>query len=134
MDYASIKLLHQSAVALSGLGFLVRGSASFRGSTWTEGRLARTLPHVVDTILLVSGVTLAAMLHFNLANTPWLLSKILGLLLYIALGVVALRPRIELKIRRFAWALALVVLAWIASVAVLKNPCGIFGLAFQAGY
>lgn len=133
MDYASIKLLHESAVTLSGLGFLVRGIASFRGSGWTQGRLAKTLPHAVDTILLASGVTLAAMLHLTPANTPWLLSKVLGLLLYIALGVVALRPRIELNVRKVAWALALVVLAWIASVAVLKNPWGAFTLVLQTG-
>ena len=133
MDYALIKLLHQSAVALSGLGFLVRGIASFRGAKWTQGRLAKTLPHVVDTILLASGVTLAAMLHLNPAHTPWLLSKIMGLLLYIALGVVALRPRIGLGIRRPSWVLALVVLAWIASVAVLKTPWGAVALVFQTG-
>lgn len=128
MDYASIKLLHQSAVALSGLGFAVRGIASFRGAPWVQGRLAKTLPHLVDTVLLASAVALAVMLHLNPAHTPWLLSKILGLLLYIGLGMVAMRPRFRLKIRGTAWALALSVLFWIVSVAVLKNTWGFFAL------
>ncbi len=134
MDYVSIKLLHQSAVALSGLGFVVRGIASFRGAQWTQSRLAKTLPHMVDTVLLASAVALAAMLHLNPLHTPWLLSKLLGLLLYIGLGIVAMRPRFGLKMRGIAWALALAVLSWIISVAVLKNPWGIFALAFQTGY
>lgn len=128
MDYASIKLIHQSAVVLSGLGFAVRGIASMRGAQWTQSRLAKRLPHIVDTVLLLSAVTLAAMLHLNPAHAPWLMAKILSLLLYIALGMVALRPRFGWKIRATAWALALVGLAWIATVAVLKNPWGFIAL------
>ena len=128
MDYASVKLLHESAVALTGLGFVVRGVASFRGMHWTRGRLVRMLPHLVDTVLLASAVVLAALLHLNPMHTPWLLAKICGLLLYIALGVVAMRPRFGLKIRRITWALALVVLAWIVSVAILTDPWGFIAL------
>lgn len=126
MDYATIKLIHQSAVVLSGLGFAVRGIGSLSGAQWTLSRLAKSLPHMVDTVLLLSAVTLAAMLHRNPAHAPWLMAKILGLLLYIGLGMVALRPRFGWKTRATACALALVVLAWIASVAMLKNPWGLF--------
>ena len=128
MDYATIRLIHQSAVVLSGLGFAVRGIASLRGAQWTQSWLAKRLPHIVDTVVLLSAVTLAAMLHLNPAHAPWLMAKILSLLLYIALGMVALRPRFGWKIRATAWALALVVLAWIATVAVLKNPWGFIAL------
>ena len=132
MDYATIKLLHQSSVALSGLGFAVRGIASLRGAQWTQSRLAKSLPHVVDSVLLLSAVTLAAMLHLNPAHAPWLMAKLLGLLLYIGLGMVALRPRFGWKTRATAWVLALVVLAWIAMVAVLKNPWGFIAILLQA--
>lgn len=132
MDYATIILLHQSSVALSGLGFAVRGIASLRGAQWTQSRLAKSLPHVVDSVLLLSAVTLAAMLHLNPAHAPWLMAKLLGLLLYIGLGIVALRPRFGWKTRATAWVLALVVLAWIATVAVLKNPWGFIAILLQA--
>jgi uncharacterized membrane protein SirB2 len=133
MDYIVIKMLHQSAVILSGLGFAVRGMASLRGAQWTQGRLAKTLPHIVDTVLLLSALTLAGMLRLNPAHAPWLLAKILGLLLYIGLGVVALRVRLPWKVRATAWVLALVVLFWIASVAILKNPWGFLVLVLP-GY
>lgn len=124
MDYATLKLLHQSAVALSALGFVLRGIASLNGAAWTQGRLAKSLPHVVDTVLLLSAVTLAIMLRLNPAHAPWLLAKILGLLVYIALGMLALRPRLAWKVRVTAWVMALIVLAWIATVAISKNPWG----------
>jgi uncharacterized membrane protein SirB2 len=124
MDYATIKLLHQSAVALSAMGFAARGIGSLRGARWTQSRLAKRLPHVVDTVLLLSAVTLATMLQLNPAHAPWLMAKILGLLLYIGLGMVALRPRFGWKTRTTAWVLALVLLTWMVSVAVLKNPLG----------
>ena len=128
MDYAVVKQIHLSAVLLSGLGFATRGWASLHGAAWVGGRSARTLPHVVDTVLLASALTLAWMLRLNPAASPWLTAKILGLLAYIALGMVALRPRYAVALRTGAWAAALLVLGWIASVALLKNPWGVFAL------
>jgi uncharacterized membrane protein SirB2 len=128
MDYAAIKLLHQTSVILSGLGFTVRGMESLRGAQWTQGRIAKTLPHIVDTVLLFSALMLAGMLHLNPAHSPWLMAKILGLLVYIGLGVVALRARLAWKTRATAWVLALMVLFWIASVAILKTPWGFLAL------
>jgi uncharacterized membrane protein SirB2 len=124
MDYPTIKHLHMGAVALSATGFTVRGLAALRGAAWVRGRLAKTLPHIVDTVLLASALGLAWMLDLNPLATPWLLAKILGLLLYIALGMVALRPRVTPALRLAAWLAALLVLGWIASVALSKNPWG----------
>ena len=85
MDYAAWKLLHQGAVTVSISGFVLRGAASFAGAQWTRGRLARTLPHVVDTLLLLSALVMAWSLRLNPAGTPWLAAKIGGLLLYIGI-------------------------------------------------
>jgi uncharacterized membrane protein SirB2 len=128
MDYLLIKTIHQSAVLLSGLGFALRGWASLRGARWVQGRLAKTLPHGVDSVLLVSALTLLGMARLNPLQHPWLMAKIIGLLLYIALGMVALRPRFTRSTRATAWALALLLLLWMASVAVLKDPRGVFSL------
>ena len=128
MDYAVVKQIHLSAVLLSGLGFAARGWASLRGAAWVQGRSARTLPHVVDTVLLASALTMAWMLRLNLAASPWLTAKVLGLLVYISLGMVVLRPRYAFALRSGAGAAALLVLGWIVSVALLKNPWGVFAL------
>jgi len=124
MDYATIKLVHQAAVLLSGLGFAARWSASLQGARWPQGRMAKTLPHLIDTVLLLSAITIALRLSLSPAQAPWLQAKIAGLLVYIGLGMVALRPRFGRPTRMVAGLLALTVLAWMASVAIHKNPWG----------
>ncbi|HMO45789.1 MAG TPA: SirB2 family protein [Rubrivivax sp.] len=124
MDYAGWKLLHQGAVVVSVSGFALRGLASFAGAAWTRGRLARTLPHIVDTLLLTSALVMAWMLRLTPGVAPWLTAKIAGLLLYIGLGMLALRPGRPLGVRLAAWLAALLVFGWIVSVALSKNPLG----------
>ena len=127
MDYAIVKTIHQTAVAFSIVGFVARGVGVFAGAAWVRGRMAETLPHVVDTLLLLSAITLVVMLGLNPLSAPWLMAKIGGLVLYIALGMLALRPALALSLRAAAWVGAIATFAWIASVAISKNPAGFFG-------
>lgn len=133
MDYFIVKLVHQSAVALSITGFFVRGAASLAGARWVRGRAARSLPHLVDSVLLASALTLAWMLGLTPTQAPWLMAKILGLLVYIGLGVVAMKPGRPLAVRGSAWLAALLVVGWIVSVAVTKNPFGFLAGIAHAG-
>jgi uncharacterized membrane protein SirB2 len=126
MDYARIKLFHQGLVVLSVAGFALRGIASFVDADWVRGRAARTLPHVVDTALLVSGVMVAWMLRLSPGEAPWLLAKWLGLVVYIGLGVVALRPGRPRRVRIAAWLAALATVGWMITVAATKDPLGVF--------
>jgi uncharacterized membrane protein SirB2 len=128
VDYGVIKSVHQGAVALSVAGFFARGAASLAGAGWVRGRLARTLPHVVDSVLLASALALAWMLGLTPASAPWLMAKIVGLLVYIALGMIALRPGRPVSVRATAWVAALLVFGWIVSVALLKDPRGFIAL------
>jgi uncharacterized membrane protein SirB2 len=130
MDYVTLKLVHQAAVAVSVTGFFVRGAASLSGARWVLGRAARTLPHIVDSILLVSALSLARTLRLNPASTPWLLAKVVGLLLYVGLGVVALRPGRPRAVRTAGWVAALATVGWMVSVAITKSPLG-FIVAFR---
>lgn len=124
MDYASLKLVHISAVALSFAGFFARGLGGLRGSNWVRGRTARSLPHVVDSVLLLSALALAWQLRLDPLATPWLLAKIVGLFAYIGLGVLALRHGRSRGQRAAAWLTALGVFGYIVSVAVTKHPAG----------
>jgi uncharacterized membrane protein SirB2 len=124
LDYATLKLLHQGTVLLSLTGFFARGLGSFFGASWVRGRFARTLPHVVDTVLLGSALAMAWMLRLTPDSAPWLAAKIAGLLLYIGLGMLALRPGRPLGLRIGAWLAALLCFGWIVSVALSKNPLG----------
>ena len=125
MDYASLKLIHQGAVALSIAGFFARGAAALAGAAWVRSRVARTLPHLVDTVLLASAIGLAWLLQLNPLTTPWLAAKIAGLLAYIGLGMVALKPGRPLALRSMAWVAALLCFAQIVAVAITKQPLGL---------
>jgi uncharacterized membrane protein SirB2 len=128
IDYSTVKLVHQSAVALSLTGFFIRGAASLSGAKWTSSRAARTLPHVVDSVLLLSALALVWMLHLSPGSAPWLAAKVVGLVLYVSLGVIALRPGKPTPVRATAWVAALATAAWIVSVAITKSPFGFFSV------
>jgi uncharacterized membrane protein SirB2 len=124
MDYATLKLIHQAAVALSIAGFAARGAGSLLGASWAGSRAAKSLPHLVDTVLLASALALAWMLRLSPGNAPWLTAKLIGLLVYIGLGMVALRPAWPKPVRAAAGVAALATVGWIVSVALTKNPAG----------
>ncbi|MDE2371946.1 MAG: SirB2 family protein [Burkholderiales bacterium] len=124
MDYALVKALHIGAVAISGLGFLARALGALAGARWLRARWARTLPHVVDTVLLLSALLLAWTLRLSPLQAPWLMAKIVGLLAYIGLGVVALRPATRPVPRAVSALAACLVFSWIVSVALTKNALG----------
>ena len=128
MDYSTVKLIHESAVTLSFAGFFARGVGMLRGAGWIRHRLARTLPHLVDTVLLVSALVLAWMLRLTPSNAPWITAKIVGLVAYVAIGLVALRLGRSKTIRASAWIAAMLTFLWIVSVAITKDPRGVFAL------
>ena len=127
VDYSSIKLIHQAAVVLSFAGFFARGIGSLAGAAWVRSRAAKSLPHGIDSVLLLSAISLAWMIGLNPVTTPWLAAKIGGLVVYIALGMLALRPGRPAPLRAAAWVAALTTFGYIVSVAVTKNPAGFFG-------
>jgi uncharacterized membrane protein SirB2 len=127
VDYPSLKLVHQTTVVVSVCGFILRGAGSLCSAAWARGRAAKTLPHIIDTVLLLSAVALAWSLRLNPFVTPWLLAKIVGLVVYIGLGTIALRPGRPLWLRSAAWLLALATVGYIASVAITKSPWGLLG-------
>ena len=123
MDYASVKLIHQVAVTLSLAGFFARGAGALAGASWVTRRAAKTLPHLVDTVLFGAGLTLAWMLRAS-PDKAWLGAKLCGVLAYILLGMVAMRPGLPRNVRIAAWLAALATAGWIVSVAISKNPLG----------
>jgi uncharacterized membrane protein SirB2 len=129
MDYLSIKAFHQTLAALSFVGFFARGCGALTEAAWVQTRLAKTVPHLVDTMLLGSALTLAWKLQIHPLNTPWLMAKIVALLIYIALGAAALRPGSNTPLRGASWVAALLCFAYIASVALSKDPRGLFAWA-----
>ncbi len=126
MSYLLLKHLHVSCVILSGLGFFVRGVLMLKASPWLNSRLARTLPHVVDTLLLGSAITMAVMSGQYPFAQSWLTAKFFGLLAYIFLGSLALKRGRTRAQRAGFFVLALLAFAYIVAVALTRQA----GLGF----
>ena len=122
MSYLAVKYLHASAALISIAGFMLRGYWMIVQSGLLEHRVARVVPHVVDTILLASGVAMLVLLSLNPLTQPWLLAKFTGVLAYILLGTLAIRRGSTKDIRIVALVAAIAVFAYVAGAALAKSP------------
>lgn len=128
MQYLVAHSLHVACVSVSIALFVLRGGLMMTGSPWLRTPVLRVLPHVVDTLLLASALWLLAVLRLPFLQTPWVLAKVAGLVLYIVLGSIALRYGRSRDVRVAAFAAALVTVAWIVSVAIRHDSLGFLGL------
>ena len=122
--YLGIKHLHVLCAVLSGSGFALQGIWMTVRSPLLNHRLTRVVPHVVDTIFLASAITLAVMSGQLPFVAPWVTAKVIGLVVYILFGAVALRLGRTMQVRATSLVAALVTFSWVVSVALTKNPAG----------
>lgn len=122
MSYATLKIIHITSAIFSYILFTIRGLWMMQASPRLQLRWVKILPHVIDTILLVSAIALVTMIQQYPGISTWLNAKIGGLLLYIMLGMVALRFGKTRKIKTMSWIAAQIVFFYIVLVALTKNP------------
>lgn len=120
--YLAIKHLHITCVILSGAGFLLRGYWKFCQPARLERPWVRRLPHVIDSLLLASALTLAVLGRQYPFVDAWLTAKLLALLAYIVLGSLALKRARRPAAQAVSFALAVLVFAYIVSVALTHRP------------
>jgi uncharacterized membrane protein SirB2 len=129
--YLPLKYAHLALAAVSISGFLLRGFWMMSGSSLTGHRIVRTAPHVVDTLFLLSGIALVMRLALPVMQSPWLLAKFVGLLIYIILGTIALRRGPTMPVRQVAFVGALSAFAYIVGAAVSKSPASWLALLMR---
>jgi uncharacterized membrane protein SirB2 len=122
MTYIAVKTIHLVAVAVSFSLFFIRGLWMMRDSPLLGRRWVRVVPHVNDSVLLAAGVWLAVLLRQVPGESAWLTAKLVGLVVYIALGMLALRFLRSKGQRISAWLAALAVFGYIVAVAVTHSP------------
>ena len=118
MSYALAKQVHLATIALSWLLFFARGVWMIADSPRLAARWVRVVPHVNDTVLLFAAIYLAT--FFGLQ--PWIVAKIIALVAYILIGMIALRRGPTKPVRIAAWIVAQAVFVYIVAVAVTKHP------------
>ncbi len=120
--YALLKIVHVTCVIASGTGFFARGLLMLAGSPLLNARWIRVAPHIIDTLLLASAITMAVLAHLVPTQQSWLMAKIIGLVVYIVLGAIALRYGRTRAQRALAFAAALGTFAYIVGVALTRSP------------
>ena len=130
MIFIAFKYLHMSCVALSGLGFFVRGLWMLRDSPMLQARWVKIAPHVIDTLLLGSAISMAVISAQYPFALDWLTAKLGGLLVYIVCGTMALKRGRTKGQRAVYFAVAVLAFAYIVSVALTRNPRGFLNWLF----
>ncbi len=118
---AALKHLHMTMAGLSILGFLLRGYWAWANPLLLRSKPVKIVPHVVDTLLLASAIGLLVVYGWNPFAFGWLTAKIVLLVVYIGLGMMALKGRASAPVRVGAFFAAVAVFAWIVSIAVSKT-------------
>jgi uncharacterized membrane protein SirB2 len=121
--FLPLRSVHMACAALSILGFFIRWIWMLRDSPLLQKPAVKVVPHIVDSLLLLSAIVLVGIIGFG-PNAAWLSAKIVGLIVYIVLGTFALKRGRTKGARAVFGVLAIIVFAFIASVARTHNPLG----------
>jgi len=122
--YLALKNIHLLAIALSAILLSVRFALLMANSQLLEKRLLKITPHIVDTVLILSGIGLIISLGFVpfTAGSEWFTQKVTCILAYFALGFFTLRMAKNKLLRIFAFFGALGWLGMAANIAITKAP------------
>jgi uncharacterized membrane protein SirB2 len=123
--FLPLRSVHMTCAVLSILAFVIRYVWMLRESTLLQQRAVKIVPHIVDTLLLLSAIGLVGIIGFG-SNAAWLSAKIVGLIVYVVLGTLALKRGRTKGARAVFGLLAIIAFAFIASVARTHNPLGFF--------
>ena len=124
MNLLFLKYLHIISVAASFALFFVRGLWVMQSFPEPQEKWVRVLPHAVDAVLVLSGLALLAMSPLSGWPGDWLTVKLALVIVYAALALYLFRGARAMAVKILAWLPALLILLFIATIAVLRNPLG----------
>jgi uncharacterized membrane protein SirB2 len=124
--YLQILMIHVGCVIASGSLFFARGCMVLAGRPAANHAALRRLSVAIDVLLLAAAIALTTIIHQYPFVRAWLTVKLLLLVVYIVLGVFALRRGRTRSIRAVCFAAALAVFLFIVTVARAHNPLGAF--------
>ncbi|MDH5737861.1 MAG: SirB2 family protein [Gammaproteobacteria bacterium] len=118
--------IHIASVVTSISLFIVRGYWMMTENALLNRKMVKILPHVIDTLLLVSAIALTLLIDQYPFAADWLTVKFFALIVYIVLGTIALKRGKTRATRCIALAAAVLTFLFITSVAWHHQPLGIF--------
>ena len=120
--YEIVKHFHLTTIALSVSLFLLRFVLNTMQSSMLQKKWLKILPHIVDTLLLVSAATLCVILKQYPFADAWVTEKLLALVMYIFMVTLALKLGRTGFMRGIGLVGALSWIAYAGMVAVSKQP------------
>jgi len=110
-----------ASVVISGSLFVYRYARLSLHPDQALPKALKVLPHVNDTVLLSCAIGMLILLGLNPFSTPWLLAKIVALLLYIVLGTICMRSLPGSRRQTVSFVAAISVFAYILLVGLSKQ-------------
>lgn len=120
MAYETIKLIHMSAAVITISGLFLRGYWSLSGSPQLTYRLTKVLPHLIDTILFLTGVMLFIQMRYYPLYHAWMILKLMLVLVYILNGFYLLRWAKTRRSKIWGMSMAFLLFSVIVSLAYFK--------------
>jgi uncharacterized membrane protein SirB2 len=123
--YPQIKSVHVATVLLSGALFLTRGLLVQAGwQRFAMSGLVRYASYSIDTVLLTAAMMLVTILPGAMFANHWLTLKITLLVVYVAVGSLALKRARTPRARALFFVAAIVVYAAMLGIARAHHPLG----------
>ncbi len=122
--YPQIRQVHVLAVILSGSLFALRGAFALAGARWPQAAPVRYLSYAIDTTLLTAALMLVTILPAAMFANGWLATKLGLVVVYVVLGVLAMRRGRTRGVRAGCYAAALLVFAAVVGIARMHHPLG----------
>lgn len=123
--YPQIKLVHMALALSSGAIFALRGAGALAGMRWPHWAPVRWASYTVDTCLLTAALMLLTILPGALFANGWLAAKLTLLVVYIVLGVFAIKRGRTRAVRASCYVAALATFGMVYSIARAHHPLGV---------
>ena len=122
--YPQIKMAHIFLALCSGAIFALRGAGVLANMRWPHWAAIRWTSYTVDTSLLTAALMLLTILPGALFSNGWLTAKLVLLVVYIVLGVFAIKRGRTKAVKAACYVAALATFGMIYSIARAHHPLG----------
>lgn len=119
-----LKIIHISTVIITISLFSIRGLGLFMNAGFMRQKWVKIVPHINDTVLLVTGIWMAVLIQQYPLVHHWLTAKLVALLVYIGFGLMVFRFATTRRERMAYWLAAILVFVYMVSVALYHHPLG----------
>ena len=115
-----LKFLHLSLVLIAIFSFVGRVILSETRPELLKQKIFKIAPHIINTLLIISGFVLVFQGDWLASNYGWIIAKLIALIGFVGLGILTLKSRGSQ--RWMAFTATMCCFVYIGIVAVTKNP------------